>query len=361
MAPIHRELLTEVLRACFEAAPEPLYPGTFAAAQGLDRAALDRTLDELRLKGLVRLTEWVQGLGQGYTLTQAGLDALENPNGVSAGLPRTAARLPVEEPYADVEARPRVPLIQPGRPIVTWTLIGLNVAYFLIGMFITSQAGLPVNDYLKDEQKHSRVRDGKIRGAGDVIELQGSLSADDVLQRGQWWRIIASTFIHLGVFHIGMNMYALYVLGPLLEAMWGSWRMLLVYLIAGVTGSCVVIWADRAAVGASGAISGLLGSLAVWVMLNHEHLPPAMAAGLKRMVSINLVLMLIVSFAIPNVSWQGHLGGAIGGALASFPIQLSRHGETRARRTLGLLAAFLVPIFFLVLAYSRLWGIRPPV
>src|SRR5205085_490603 len=102
---------------------------------------------------------------------------------------------------------------------------------------------------------------------------------------------IASAFLHLGVLHIGMNMYALYVLGPLLEAMWGSWRMLVVYLVAAITGSCVVIWTDRSAVGASGAISGLLGSLAVWVLLNHEHLPPPMAAGLKRMVTVNLVLL----------------------------------------------------------------------
>ena len=104
MAPIDRELLTELLHACFDAAPEPLYPGRFAEAHGIDRAVLDRALDELRLKGLIRLTEWVQGVGQGYTLTQAGMDLLENPRGLRPGVPLPAARLPVPEPYPDEEA-----------------------------------------------------------------------------------------------------------------------------------------------------------------------------------------------------------------------------------------------------------------
>ena len=59
-----------LLRACFQAAPKPLYPAAFAQERGLDRAALDRVFDELRLKGLVRLTEWVKDTGQGYTLKQ---------------------------------------------------------------------------------------------------------------------------------------------------------------------------------------------------------------------------------------------------------------------------------------------------
>src|SRR5437867_1936325 len=67
------DILTDLLRACFSLAPKPLYPASFAQEKGVDRATLDSALDELRLKGLVRLTEWVQGQGQGYTLTPAGL------------------------------------------------------------------------------------------------------------------------------------------------------------------------------------------------------------------------------------------------------------------------------------------------
>src|ERR1700693_5322558 len=129
MAPTHRELLTEVLRACFEAAPAPLYPGSFAHAHGLDRAVLDRALDELRLKGLLRLTEWVQDMGQGYTLTHAGLSLLENPRGLRPGAPIPTAPRPVADD--DAEERPPPALIRPGPPIVSYALIGINVAVFL--------------------------------------------------------------------------------------------------------------------------------------------------------------------------------------------------------------------------------------
>src|SRR5438046_5644486 len=105
MPPTDRELLTDVLRACYEAAPQPLYAGAFAQARGLDRAVLDRALDELRLKGLLRLTEWVQDVGQGYTLTHAGLSLLENPRGLRPGAPIPAAPTPVAEPDDDADDR----------------------------------------------------------------------------------------------------------------------------------------------------------------------------------------------------------------------------------------------------------------
>ena len=142
------------------------------------------------------------------------------------------------------------------------------------------------------------------------------------------------------------------MLGPLLESLWGSGRLLLLYMVAAVTGGCVVIWTDRAGVGASGAISGMLTSLGVWVMLNREHLPPALASGLTRMVLINLVILAFLS-TLPGVSWEGHLGGAIGGALASFPLQVSRHGGTWRSTILGTLGTLLVAAVFLVLAYGR--------
>jgi membrane associated rhomboid family serine protease len=224
-------------------------------------------------------------------------------------------------------------------------------------MFIAERAGVSLKDYLDGDQERSAVRDGRI-GNGDILELMGSLSAvpndpNNVLRTHQWWRIIACAFLHLGILHVGLNMYALYVLGPLLEAMWGSARLLLLYLVSAITGSCVVIWTGSAVVGASGAICGLLGSLGVWVMLNREHLPPAMASGLTRMVTINLLILGAISFYFSGVSWQGHLGGVLGGALASFPLQLSRYSDSTVQRILGFGGTMLVAVLFLALALSR--------
>ncbi len=339
MAASNGELWTDILRACFDAAPGPLYPAAYAHERGVDRAALDRTLDELRLKGLVRLTEWVQGRGQGYTLTQAGLDLVEHPHGLRPGQPIPMVRPaePEPEPY---EEPPRTPLIRPGRPIVSWALIGLNIAIFLVS-----------------DPEISPVPDVAMR-----IFAYGALTSDTVLRYHQWWRLLSYAFLHGGLLHIFCNMYFFYSMGPLLEAMWGSVRMLILYLVAAVAGGCVVVWVHRvgpngqsiATVGASGALCGLLGSLGVWVMLNRDYLPPYLAASLSRNVTINLVLIAILSIYIPNVSWEGHLGGAVGGALASFPLQRSRYGETAARRAVGTVGTLLVPLLFIGLVLTRM-------
>jgi rhomboid protease GluP len=351
MPSIDRTLLTEVLRACYDAAPAPLYPAPFAQARGLDRADLDRLLDELRLKGLVRLTEWVQGRGQGYTLTPAGanlLDSLQPGQVVRDYKPTVPPPAYSPDEWPGDRPRRRPALIRPGTPVVTFTLIGVNVFLFLFGMFLADRAGISIKDYLDGDQT---------RGVQTILYRMGSLSADprddlNIRHTHEWWRIIACAFLHLGFFHIGLNMYALYVLGPMLEAMWGSARLLLLYFVSAISGSCLVIWWGSNVVGASGAICGLLGSLGVWVMLNRDHLPPELAAGLTRMVTINILILGGISF-MSGISWQGHLGGALGGALASFPLQLSRYSDKLGQRLLGFGGTVLVAVAFLAFAFLR--------
>jgi rhomboid protease GluP len=343
MASIDRVLLTDLLHACYDAAPEPLYPARFAQQHGIERGVLDRALDDLRLRGLVRLTDWVQGVGQGYTLTQAGVNAIENPRGLRPDAPLPVAPVPVHVPY-DEPPRERV-LIRPGRPIVSWTLIAVNVAIFLV-----TESMLGPNNL------------------GERLFVNGALTSGTILEHHQWWRLLTYAFLHANMMHIFFNMYFLFSLGPLLEAMWGSGRMLLLYLVAAVTGGCVVVWVHRvrpdgsdiATVGASGALCGLLASLGVWVLLNREYLPPALASTLSRNVTINLVLIGIMSFVIPNVSWEGHLGGALGGALASFPLQWSRHGASWPVRILGFAGTLLVAVFFVALVIARSEGMKVP-
>jgi len=336
------DLLTDLLRACFNLAPRPLYPAAFAQEHGVERAALDRALDELRLRGLVRLTEWVQGMGQGYTLTPAGLELVEHPTGLRPGAPLPKAPPPVENVHDEAE-RPPLPLIRPGRPVVSITLIAINVAIFIVSE--TSLTPVP--------------------RLGERIFQEGALTPDAVLRQHEWWRLLSYAFLHGGILHIFFNMYFLYSLGPVMEAMWGSGRTLLLYLVSAVAGGCFVVWIGRVApdtptIGASGALCGLLASLGVWVMLNREYLPPALARSLSRNVTINLVFIAIMSFMIPNVSWEGHLGGAVGGALASFPLQVSRYASTWPRRINGIIGTVLVGVVFVLLVLSRTWGLKPP-
>src|SRR6058998_1412428 len=98
MASAGSELLETLLRQCQATAPEPLYAGAYAQTSGLPREQIDAALDQLRLAGLIRLTDWAQGRGQGYTLTPAGTEALQNLKFLQRLRHKGATPLPVEKP-----------------------------------------------------------------------------------------------------------------------------------------------------------------------------------------------------------------------------------------------------------------------
>ncbi len=126
---------------------------------------------------------------------------------------------------------------------------------------------------------------------------------------GAWWQLLTSQFTHVEVWHIAGNMLALYILGPQLEAVLGRVRFLALYLVSGLAGSVAVLWLSSEVgltVGASGAIYGLFGALGV---VAHK------VGGDLRALGGLLVLNLVITFAVPGISWQGHLGGLVGGAI----------------------------------------------
>ena len=340
MAEIADELLLEVLKACAQSAPEPLYPAAFAAYSGLERNLLDKALDYLRLHGLVSFTDWVQGKGQGYALTSEGDKVLQNPRllkraqPITPAPPLSAPREPPDSPWARGEAV-RETLLNPVRPVVTTILLAANILVFMVGLFIAMRQGATMGDYLGS-------------GNGPVMEW-GALVPGMVLLENEWWRLLAYAFIHGGVLHIGMNMYALFSLGPLLETLWGSVRFLALYLVGALAGGCAVMLSTHPAVGASGALCGLITSLGVWVYLNRNALPPHIVSSWMRAVFTNIMLMAVISF-LPRISWAGHLGGAIGGALVSVPLNYQRFG-TRRQKVLGLVGVFAVPILALGVVY----------
>lgn len=126
---------------------------------------------------------------------------------------------------------------------------------------------------------------------------------------GAYWQLLTSAFTHVTVLHIGSNMLMLAILGPVLERSFGRARFLLVYLLSGLASGTTVYWlADPASstVGASGALFGVLGALFVVSLKVRGNFQ-----SIATIVGINLV----VTFFVPDVSWQGHLGGLVGGAL----------------------------------------------
>jgi len=126
------------------------------------------------------------------------------------------------------------------------------------------------------------------------------------------WRLLSYGFLHFNLLHLLMNSFSLMNLGPLIEEIYGARRFVVFYLVSVVTGGIAsATWREAgASVGASGAICGLVGVAAVWGWKRGGTL----GAGIKAQMIQNIILMLIVGFAIPAIDNAAHIGGLLGGA-----------------------------------------------
>ncbi len=142
-----------------------------------------------------------------------------------------------------------------------------------------------------------------------------------LVRQGQWWRIFSGAFEHAGLWHIALNMFALYQLGTFVEAVLGSRRMLAVYLISLIGGglAVVVFSSNDVTVGASGAIFGLFGALlAIGVRLGKR------GRGLIAQTLPILAINLVFTFAVPFISKSGHVGGLVAGFCAGLVLFMLR-------------------------------------
>jgi rhomboid protease GluP len=362
MATVDEEFLLFLLLAC--AASAPLYPARFAQQEKLDRGKLDAGLDELRRRGLVQFTEWVKDAGQGYALTDAGRRALSAnrvPTARAAASPREAPADDGINAYQRGEIV-RLAIFEPARPFACWTLLAINLLVFAYGAVFTWRHNGSVVAYLKGtaviHEGHTEV---------DVLGRLGALwPSVTVPEKGAPWpaepdRLVRFLFLHVGLIHLCMNMYFLATLGGEIESMWGKARFLAIYFVAGITSGCVIILIDRyrhvntGAAGASGSLFGIFMALLVWYWLNYDHLPANLIQEWSRALTINLVLLIAVNF-VPNVSWAGHLGGAIGGALAALLLHVNRFHPSRIIRWLALAGVPMIPAaFFVAVLWQAGW------
>lgn len=177
-------------------------------------------------------------------------------------------------------------------PVLTYILIGINVAVALGGFLSGANA-----------------TGGGVGGSSLIADGAVSRFAID---QGEYWRLLTSGFLHSGFFHLLFNMFALYILGGMLEPAIGRLKFGIVYfvsLFAGAFGA-LLLTPDASTVGASGAIFGLMGA-AVIVMRDRGINP--MESGIGLWIGLNL----LITFTIPGISIGGHIGGLIGGAIVA--------------------------------------------
>lgn len=176
--------------------------------------------------------------------------------------------------------------------LVTKILLGLNVAVFVAVQIMGDRL---LNELL-------------LFGLA-TTERFGPLEG---VAAGDWYRLLSSAFTHQAFWHIGMNMLALWVLGPQLEAALGRVRFLGLYLLSALGGSVlayVVSDPQQASLGASGAIYGLFGAMAVLVRRLRYDMRP---------ILILLAINLFFTFTVAHISWQAHIGGLVVGAAVAF-------------------------------------------
>jgi membrane associated rhomboid family serine protease len=157
---------------------------------------------------------------------------------------------------------------------------------------------------------------------------------------GEYWRLITAMFVHFGVLHLAMNMWALWILGRYLERALGPARFTVLYFFCGLGGNVAVYLFGSTGSLAGGASTSLFGLFAVMFLVNRK-------LGLSNNGLIVLIVInLGLTFAVPNISILGHLGGLVTGATAGFGVAYAPRSSRTAVQVLVLsgIAALLVAL-----------------
>jgi len=218
----------------------------------------------------------------------------------------THAAVGIRCPVCAGKATPlqRAGFTMPHAPLVTYSLIMINVAVFAL----TNQVGGGGGAF--------GFGSADLNSLGQRLVLFGPAVA-----HGQDYRLLTAAFIHYGVLHIAFNMYALFILGTAFERYAGHMRFAVVYFTAALAGSfgALILTPHSATAGASGAIFGIMGALLVFERQRGIALMQSPIVGW-------IVINLIITVSIPGISIGGHVGGLIGGGLAGFA--LSDYGRS---------------------------------
>lgn len=210
---------------------------------------------------------------------------------------------------------------------VTCILIGLNVMVYLAMVLAHVSPTLPTSAQL-------------VRWGAD--------SGVEIIAHHQWWRILTSAFVHIGIIHLAMNMWALWVLGTLAEAVLGAYLYIGIYIASAISGSLASLFWHPTGVGAgaSGAIIGILGALVSVLKFARLPLPEAALRSTIRSLVQGAVLTLLIGVIGP-IDNAAHTGGLICGLLIGFSLSWTRRAEYDLQRPLRL-ACLVAPFVVMV-------------
>ena len=210
-------------------------------------------------------------------------------------------------------------------PIITYILIAINVLVF-IGMYLFG------------------------KGSTDTRTLlQFGANYPAFIKLGDYYRLITSAFLHIGVLHLLFNMYALYIIGSQLEGFLGKIKFLIVYLGSAILGDLMsMLFFDGISAGASGAIFGLLGSLLYFGYHYRVYLGTVVRSQIIPLIVINL----LIGFSSSSINNAAHIGGLIGGVLLSMMVGI-KYKTSKSEQVNGLIMTIIYTVFLVYMNFFK--------
>ena len=227
------------------------------------------------------------------------------------------------------EGNEREKFMKNRKPIATYALILINVIVFIL-MYLLGNGS-------EDTQTLINF------GANYVV----------LTKAGEYYRIITSAFLHIGIIHLLLNMYSLYIVGTQVEYFYGKVKYLIIYFFSAIMGSLFTVAlssANTVAAGASGAIFGLLGSILYFGVKYRGYIGNSLINQIVPVVILNL----IIGFTTPGIGNAAHIGGLIGGYLISMGVGIGiDNREQKSSRVNGIVISVILTIFMIYIGFMR--------
>ena len=184
------------------------------------------------------------------------------------------------------------------RPLITIAIIAINVVMYLITAYLSySYAG------------------GSIFNSDTNVLVSLGAKVNSLITQGQYFRLISCMFLHGGIVHLGVNMYSLYAIGPMVENVYGKFKYIAIYFISGICASIFsYVFSTSVSIGASGAIFGLLGAVLVFAIKSKGKTGNEFIRSILSVIFINI----FIGATLPNIDNFAHVGGLLGGMIISY-------------------------------------------
>ncbi len=227
------------------------------------------------------------------------------------------------------EGQEREKYMKNNKPIITYILIFINIVMFVL-MYMLGNGSENTNTLIDF-------------GANYIL----------LTKAGEYYRLITSGFLHIGVIHLLLNMYSLYIVGTQVEYFYGKVKYIIIYLFSLIMGSLFTVAlssVNTVSAGASGAIFGLLGSILYFGVKYRGYIGNSLVNQIVPVVVLNL----IIGFTTPGIGNAAHIGGLIGGYLISMAVGIGiDKKEQRSSRINGIIISAILTIFMIYIGFVR--------